>query len=106
MTSEVVFALYRPHPGKDAELKALIHRHGPALKKSGLTTERPTLLLKAGDGTYLEIFEWVSSEASRFAHRDPEVGPIWMAMEAVADFVSLDSLAEAKRPFTHFTPVT
>jgi hypothetical protein len=102
MTTEVVMALYRPHAGKDADLRDLIAEHVPALRRAGLITERPTLLLRAGDGTYVEIFEWASAEASRSAHGAPEVGRIWDAMERVADFVSLDTLAESKRPFTHF----
>jgi hypothetical protein len=102
MTSEVVFALYRPHAGKDPDLRRLIDQHVPALRRLELVTDRAPLLLKAADGTYVEIFEWASASAARTAHEHPEVARIWDAMETVADFVSLDSLEESRRPFTHF----
>ena len=103
MSGEVVIALYRPHAGKDAEFRGLLAQHGSALRAEGLITSRPTLVLKARDGTYLEIFEWVSVEA---AHATPAIGRLWAAMERVADFVSLDALEESHRPFTHFEAVT
>ncbi|HLZ85249.1 MAG TPA: hypothetical protein VKQ54_16920 [Caulobacteraceae bacterium] len=106
MTSEVVMALYRPHEGKDSELRSLIAQHVPSLLRLELITDRPPLLLKAADGTYVEIFEWVSGAASRSAHEHPEIAHIWEAMEAVADFTNLDSLEEAQRPFAHFSPVS
>lgn len=106
MATEAVIALYRPHKGRDGELRQLIAEHVPALRRLELVTDRPPLLLRAADGTYLEIFEWRSATASRSAHEHPEIARIWEAMEAVADFVSLNSLEEAARPFTHFTPVT
>jgi len=105
MTGEVVMALYKPHEGKDAELRKLIARHVPLLRNLELITDRPALLLRASNGTYVEVFEWVSHEAAR-AHDHPEVAEIWEAMGKVADFVSLDSLEESKRPFTHFSPVS
>lgn len=105
MTGEVVMALYKPHTGKDGELTKLIARHVPLLRELDLVTERPTLLLRASNGTYVEIFEWVSRASAR-AHDHPEVAEIWEAMGKVADFVSLDSLEESHKAFTHFAPVT
>ena len=105
MTGEVVMALYKPHEGKDAELRKLIARHVPLLRNLELITDRPALLLRAANGTYVEIFEWVSRAAAR-AHDHPEVAEIWEAMGKVADFVSLDSLEESRRTFTHFSPVS
>jgi hypothetical protein len=101
----LVMALYRPHAGKDAALRALIAEHLPALRRLELVTDRPPLLLRAANGTYVEIFEWMSADAARAAHRHPDVARIWDTMGGVADFVSLDSLEESHRPFTHFTPV-
>ncbi|HLK25577.1 MAG TPA: hypothetical protein VKT30_13050 [Caulobacteraceae bacterium] len=105
MAGDVVIALYRPHPGADAEMKRLIDRHVPTLRRLELVSDRQALLLKAADGTYLEIFEWVSAAAQRSAHEHPEVAHIWEAMEAVGDFVSLDALEESHHPFSHFAPV-
>ena len=91
-------------PGKDAELRQLIGEHLPVLRRLELVTERPTLLLRAKDGTYIEVFEWRSAESARVAHEHPEVARVWEAMGQIADFLSLDALAEAKEPFCHFEP--
>ena len=102
MNPEIVIAMYKPHEGKDIELRALIRKHVPKLRRLELITDRPALLAQAQNGTYLEIFEW--REVGR-AHEHPEVARIWEAMELVADLVSLSSLDEAKRSFPHFKPV-
>jgi hypothetical protein len=99
-------AVCRPREGKDKDLRGLIARHAPALRRLALITDRPTLLLQGADGSYVEIFEWVSGATSRSAHEHPEIAEIWDAMETVADFVSLDSLPEAGRPFPHFRVVS
>ena len=105
MTAQIVFALYRPHAEKDAALRRLIARHIPALRRLELITDRPSILARAGDGTYIEVFEWVSETAAGAAHEHPEIAEIWDGMEQVADFTTLASLSEARRAFTHFEPV-
>ena len=104
MKPEVVFALYRPHPGKDAELRRLIAQHLPVLRRLELATDRPAILVRAKDGTYIEVFEWRNQESAKLAHEHPEVARVWEAMGQVADFPALDSLEEAKQPFSHFEP--
>jgi len=104
MKPEVVFALYRPHPGKDAELRRLIAQHLPVLRRLELATDRPAILVRAKDGTYIEVFEWRNEESAKLAHEHPEVARVWEAMGQVADFPALDSLEEAKQPFSHFEP--
>lgn len=103
MNPEVVIAMYKPHEGKDSELRTLIREHVPTLRRLELITDRPALLVRARDGTYLEIFEW---RQVGVAHEHPEVARIWEAMELVADFATLSGLDEASRNFPHFTPVT
>jgi hypothetical protein len=105
MACQIVFALYRPHAEKDAALRRLIARHIPALRRLELITDRPSVLARAGDGTYVEVFKWVSETAARAAHDHPDIAEIWDGMEAIADFTTLADLAEAQRPFTHFEPV-
>lgn len=105
MKSEIVFAVYRPHPGKSEALKKLVKEHVPTLRNLGLATSRPEILVQAADGTFVEVFEWKSGEAASQAHEHPVVAKIWEAMGQVCDFSSLDSLKEAKKPFSHFTPV-
>lgn len=105
MAGEIVMALYRPHEGKTAELRALIAGHLPALKAEGLVTDRPALLLQAADGTFIEIFEWRSAEAASRAHGAPRIAAIWEAVGKIADFVPLNALPEAAKLFSHFRPV-
>lgn len=105
MKPEIVIALYRPHPGKEAELRALIARHVPTLRRLELVTDRPPVLCRAADGTYMEIFEWATAEAADQAHHHPEVAKLWEPMGRIADFATLESLEEVSRPFPHFEPV-
>ena len=106
MSAQIVFAMYRPNTGKDAELRALIARHIPALRKLGLVTTRDPTLVRAEDGSYIEIFEWISNEAARKAHEHPEIAEIWEQMGIVGSFGKLRDLPEAGREFPHFEPVT
>lgn len=103
-TGNVVMATYRPKPGKDDALRAVIARHVPRLRELGLATSRPVALLQAGDGTYVEIFEWAPGGAAA-AHTNAAVMEIWNAFGAVADFVRLADIAESQRPFPHFRAI-
>ena len=102
MNPQIVISLYKPHEGKDAELRALIDQHVPTLRKLEFITDRPAILARSKNGTYVEIFEW---RDSRPAHEHPEVTRIWEAMEQVADMPSLDSLEETSRIFPYFEPI-
>lgn len=104
MDPQIVIAMYKPHDGKDAELRALIDEHIPTLRRLALITDRPSLLARARDGTYLEVFEWRAWSDEIHAH--PEVARIWGAMGRVADFVTLSSLEEAGQTFPHFAAVS
>ncbi len=106
MAREIVTALYKPKSGKEEELKALIEQHVPKLRELGLVTDRAPIVMRSyADGTFVEVFEWVSHEAARAAHSDPEVQKIWGPMAEVCDFVPLAELQESTRPFPHFAPV-
>ena len=98
----VVVAMYRPKDGKLVELETLVKKHFPTLKEYGLTTNRDPYIGRAGDGTLLEVFEWISEDAAQKAHDHPAVAKIWEAMAVVCDFGKLEQLAEAKKPFPHF----
>jgi hypothetical protein len=106
MSAQIVFAMYRPNRGKDTELRGLIARHVPALRKLGLVTKRDPLLLRASDGSYIEVFEWISNEAARRAHEHPEIAEIWEQMGVVGSFGKLRDLPEADREFPNFEPLT
>jgi hypothetical protein len=98
----VVVAMYRPKDGKKAELEALVQRHFSTLKEYGLTTEKESFIGRSSDGSYLEVFEWISEEAAKKAHDHPAVAKIWEAMAVVCDFGKLEQLPESKRAFPHF----
>ena len=104
MSAEVVLAVYRPKPGKDAALLEIVKRHLPALRRHGLITNRAPMLLRSKDA-YIEIFEWVSNEAAGKAHTTPQVAEIWAAMGEVAEFPALGELVEAQGRFPHFVAV-
>lgn len=104
MEPQVVMAVYLPKKGKDEALLELVKRHLPTLRRLGLATDRPAMLLKSKQA-YIEIFEWVSSEASAQAHTTPEIAEIWEAMGEIADFPPLGVLEEASRRFPHFAAV-
>lgn len=101
----LVIAAYRPKPGQEATLLALVREHAPALLRLGLATPRPPLVLRAGDGTLLELFEWASREAVEKAHTHPDVLVLWERFNAVAEYVRLADLKEAGELFAHFEPV-
>jgi quinol monooxygenase YgiN len=104
MNSAVTYvAVYRPHPGKERELLDLVRRHVPTLRKEGLATDHPVLLLQAADGSLIEIASWKSEEHSRSAHGNPAVRELWGAFARCCDFTALKELAEAQREFSHFT---
>lgn len=101
----LVIACYRPHPGRGEELYALLREHVPTLRALGLATERAPIVMRAADGTVLEIFEWTSGEAARRAHHMPEVRALWQRFEAVCSWGKPADVAEMATPFAHFAPV-
>jgi hypothetical protein len=102
----LVIACYRPKPGRDAELLDCVRDHMPALRKAELVTGRQSIVLRAQDGTLLELFEWKSAAAVEAAHTHPIVQAIWGRFFEVSDCVKLKDLAEAAELFPHFEPVT
>lgn len=102
----MVMALFRPKPGKEADLMACMRDHLPVLRGQGLATDRPSTILRAGDGTLVEIFEWASHAAIDAAHTNAEVGKLWARYSACCDYVTLADLAESKAMFPEFELVT
>ncbi|PCH80472.1 MAG: hypothetical protein COB90_08000 [Hyphomicrobiales bacterium] len=100
----IVIACYKPKPGKQAELKQLMHSHLPRLAAENLVTDRPSIMMEASDGTILEVFEWKSTEAIASAHGNPVVLQMWEEYEAVCTYIPVADLAEASNMFADFTP--
>jgi hypothetical protein len=101
----IVFALYKPHAGKEAELLRLVARHYPVLQKYELVTERRPIVARSENGTIIEVFEWVDDAAHKQAHEHPEIAAIWEGMAQIGDMPTLGSLPECANSFPHFEPV-
>ena len=105
MAAVCVIVAYRPKPGEEAALLALVHARVPTLRQEGLVTERAPVIMRAKDGTIIEVSEWKSREAIDAAHQNPNVLAMWNKFFAICDCVPLNTLAEAKEMFAGFEPV-
>lgn len=103
--AHTVIAVYRPHEGKAEELLELLKTHLPTLRSEGLATDTESVVLRASDGSLLEIFDWVSGDAMESAHTNEKVQGMWERFARVCDYATLDSLAEAEKVFAHFERV-
>jgi quinol monooxygenase YgiN len=96
---------YRPKPGKEEELLQLVRARVPTLRKEGLVTDRTPVIMRAKDGTIIEVSEWKSAEAIEAAHQNPNVLAMWSKFFEVCDCVPLSTLAEAREIFAGFEPL-
>ncbi|HXX42830.1 MAG TPA: antibiotic biosynthesis monooxygenase family protein [Chthoniobacterales bacterium] len=101
----VAIVAYRPKPGRENELLALVRSRVPTLRKEGLVTDRVPAIVRARDGTIIEVSEWKSKEAIDDAHKNPNVLAMWQKFFAVCDCVPLNTLAEAEEMFAGFEPI-
>ena len=102
--ADVVIVAYRPKPSCETALLDLTRDHVPHLRRLGLATNRPSLVLQARDGVVVEVFEWKPG-AMEAAHAHPEVLALWERYAAVCDYVPLANLAEATELFARFAPI-
>ena len=105
MKGVCVIVAYRPKPGKDSELLELVRDRVPTLRKEGLVTDSVPTIMRARDGTIIEVSEWKSGEAIDAAHKNPNVLAMWNKFFAVCDCVPLKSLPEAEEMFAGFEPI-
>ena len=105
MSGVIVIVAYRPKPGKEKELLELVRSRVPTLKTEDLVTDRAPTIMRARDGTIIEVSEWKSREAIESAHKNPNVLAMWNKFFAVCDCVPLNALAEAKELFAGFEPI-
>jgi quinol monooxygenase YgiN len=100
-----VIVAYRPKPGKEKDVLELVRARVPTLRKEGLATDRVPTIMRAKDGTIIEVSEWKSREAIDAAHKDPNVLAMWEKFFAVCDCVPLKNLAEADEMFAGFEAI-
>ena len=100
--TRIVIVAYRPKPGKSQALDAVVAKHLRVLAAEQLVTDRPAWVMRAKDGTVVEVFEWRSAEAIEQAHTNAAVAALWAEFAAVCDYVPLAGLAEAQQMFAEF----
>jgi hypothetical protein len=69
-----------------------------------LATDRASILGRAKDGTYIEVFEWQTGGIAR-AHENPAVLALWQLWAEACDHVALKDLTEARALFAGFEPI-
>ena len=100
-----VIAAYKPKQGREQQLLALVRRHGSVLRAEGLISGKPAHVMRAADGTLIEVFEWLTEQAAAQAHTNTSVQALWADFALVCDFPPLASVPEASRPFSHYESV-
>jgi quinol monooxygenase YgiN len=101
----IVIVAYRPKPGKESETLDLVRSRVPTLRKEGLVTDRSPIIMRARDGTIIEVSEWKSQEAIDAAHKNPNVLVMWNRFFEVCDCIPLNTLSESSEMFAGFEPV-
>ena len=106
MAGIVCIVAYRPKAGHDAEVLGLVRGRVPTLRKEGLVTDRAPVMMRAKDGTIIEVSEWKSQQAIEEAHKNPRVLAMWDKFFAVCDCVPLGTVPEAETMFAGFEPIS
>ena len=101
----IAIACYRPKRGKEDVLLAEVRDHHHFLRSEGLATDRHPIVMRAKDGTIIEVFEWASPAAIEEAHQNPRVQAMWGRFALCCDYVPVASLPEAAGLFADFEPV-
>jgi quinol monooxygenase YgiN len=101
----IVIVAYRPKPGQQAALESLMRQHHRRLLAQALVTDRLPTLMRAADGTIIEVFEWVSAAAIAAAHHNSAVQQMWAEYADVCENVPLAQLPEAQALFAEFEPL-
>jgi quinol monooxygenase YgiN len=101
-----VIVAYTPKPGKEVSLAAAVKKHLEVLRAERLISDRPGYVMRAGDGTLVEVFEWRSAEAIQQAHTNPAVQALWAEFGAACDYTPLARLEESQQMFAEFDAVS
>jgi quinol monooxygenase YgiN len=105
MNGVIVIVAYRPKPGKEKETLELVRHRIPTLRKKGLVTHRTPIIMRARDGTIIEVSEWKSREAIEVAHKNPIVLAMWNKFFETCDCIPLNKLSESAEMFASFEPI-
>jgi quinol monooxygenase YgiN len=105
MQGVMVIVAYRPKPGKEIETLDLVRSRVPTLRKEELVTDRSPTIMRARDGTIIEVSEWKSQEAIDAAHKNPTVLAMWNRFFEVCECIPLNRLSESAEMFAGFEPI-
>ena len=100
-----VIVAYTPKPGKEEQLLAAVRKHWRVLHQERLVTDKAPYVMRAGDGTIVEVFEWLSADAIQRAHGNPAVAALWGEFGEACDYTTLTSLSEAQQMFAEFEAI-
>jgi quinol monooxygenase YgiN len=98
-------AAYRPRKGKETQLLDAVADHMKVLRAENLVTNRPAHVMRAEDGTIVEVFEWKSDEAIEQAHSNPQVAKLWERFNEACEYVPLATIPECSELFANFEPL-
>src|SRR6266567_1657284 len=101
----IVIVGYRPKPGRESDTLELVRNRLPILRKEGLVTDRTPIIMRARDGTIIEVSEWKSQEAIAAAHKNPNVLVMWNRFFEVCDCIQFNALSESAEMFAGFEPL-
>ncbi len=96
---------YTPKPGKEQQLLVAVRKHLMVLRAEQLVTAKPAHVMRARDGSIVEVFEWRSAKAVQDAHSNPTVQALWAEFGAACDYTPVSKLAEAQEMFAEFEAV-
>jgi hypothetical protein len=102
----IVIVAYQPKPGMDEALMTVVRRHMSVLQSENLITERVAYVMRAADGTVVEVFEWQSADAISKAHSLPAVQELWAEFGAACNYRPLAEVPECQQLFAEFDPVS
>jgi hypothetical protein len=106
MKPRIVIVAYRPLKGKESGLMAVVKKHLAVLSAEGLVTDRKPIVMRAGDGSIVEVFEWKSGQAITAAHTNAAVQALWSEFSEVCSYEKPVNIAEFQNLFSEFEPVT
>jgi quinol monooxygenase YgiN len=105
MKGVIVIVVYRPKPGRESETLDLVRSRVPTLRKEGLVTDRAPIIMRARDGTIIEVSEWKSQEAIDAAHKNANVLAMWNKFFQICDCIPVNTLSETAEMFAGFEPI-
>jgi hypothetical protein len=105
MNPRIVIVVYKPLPGKGRDLEKVVAKHLDVLKSEKLVTDRKPIVMRASDGSIVEVFEWLSSKAIEAAHKNPQVLQLWDEFNLACTYGKPVDVEEFHNLFSEFEPL-